>query len=274
MPKIERAGVKVRKGNTTNLPVNVGDIFETLGTSKPGEVKFVNGLLFGPPKTGKTTLACSGSKVLLIELDPEGAATETLAGREDITVLTPTSLADVNAIIAALHGARKGEFDWVVLDSLTFLFQMAIGKELNDTYTEGKNIMRPYGKGGAAVSQIVNDLVAVPANVMFTAHLAKESEGDEAVSVDQSLGEHEVKVAVTPMVWKTLGPAVGFIGRTFRAKEYETIGKVRKAVTKFKVSFNDGEKSPAGSRYSMDGEYEHTPTLLNDVYTHLRKENT
>ena len=272
MTKITKGSVRTRS-SAPDVKTTSEDVFELLGTSKPGEVKYINGLLFGPPKTGKTTLACSGRKVLLISLDPEGASTETIRGREDIDVIQPTTMEELQSVIEALHTTHAGKYEWVVLDSLTFAFQMAIGKELNDTYTSGQNIMRPYGKGGAAVSQIIVDLVAVKANVIFTAHLAKESDNDDGVAVDQTLGEHEVKVAVTPMVWKTLGPAVGFIGRTFRKKEYEKQGKVNRPVNKFKVSFNDGDLSPAGSRYSMDGEYESTPTLLNDVYEQLRKES-
>lgn len=272
MAKIERGTVKRRTGSPapptkTSTPSILDDL-----TVEAGVVNKLNGLLFGPPKTGKTTAACSGGKTLLISCDPEGAATETLRGRTDLTVVQPRTFQDVKDVVEALHAGAAADYDWVVLDSLTFLFLMAIGAELNAAFEGGTNTMREYGKGGAAVSQIISDMVALPCNVIFTAHLAKDGD-DDGVAMDQTLGEHEVKVAVTPMVWKTLGPAVGFIGRTLRTKEYEKVGKINKPVLKYKVSFNDGDLSPAGSRYDMEGEYESTPTMLNDLYTQLRKEN-
>ena len=231
----------------------------------------MNGLLFGPPKTGKTTLAVSGGKTLLIVTDPEGAATDTLRNRADIKVVAPRTFQDVKDIVEALHAGAAADYDWVVLDSLTFLFWMAIGKELNAAFEKGGNTQREYGKGGAAVNQIISDLCALPCSVLFTAHLGKEYEED-TVSQDQALGEHEVNVAVTPMIWKLLGGAVGLIGRTYRTKEYVTQGKIKKPVMTYKVSFNDGEQSPAGSRYDMEGEYFNTPTMLNELLEHLRKE--
>jgi hypothetical protein len=67
------------------------------------------------------------------------------------------------------------------------------------------------------------------------------------------------------MVWKILGPAVGFIGRTFKKDEWVDGNKE----TKYYVSFNDGGRSPAGSRYDMAGMYEASDTLLSDLTTSL-----
>ncbi|NIT79245.1 MAG: AAA family ATPase, partial [Anaerolineae bacterium] len=112
-----------------------------------------------------------------------------------------------------------GRFDWVVVDSLTFLFQLIGGKELTEVFMANKDVRRAYGRAGAAVSSIIHDLVLLrDTNVIFTAHLAKESD-EEAISMDTRLGEHQVKLAVTPMVWKILGPAVSFIGRTYKKDE-------------------------------------------------------
>ncbi len=237
----------------------------------PAAVRSIKGILFGPPKTGKTTAACSGKNVLLINFDPEGYTTETIADRTDITVVVPEDWNEVKQIVQALHGVNKGQWDWVVFDSLSFAFQLAGGPEILATYDKGGDVRRPYGKAGARVSQVVNDLAHLTeTNVIFTAHLEKVDTGDEGVTLDTSLGETEVKLAVTPMVWKTVGPAVSFIGRTQRSTVWEKAKDgTRNKRTVFTVSLNDGERSPAGSRLPMDAEYEITSTTLDELATKL-----
>jgi len=263
MAKIESGRVKSRKNappveTTAQVPLK-----EQAGA--PGVPTRMVGCFFGPPKTGKTTVACSGRNVLLLEFDPDGDATETLKGREDIFVLRPDSYAAVQSIVKRLYTTDQGVFDWVVVDSITFLFQVLGGPDINETYLANKDTRRPYGKAGAAVQQIVHDLVLLPdTNVIFCAHLEKEFQ-EEGVSMDQELGETEVKLAVTPMVWKVLGPAVSFIGRTYKRTVYEKVGKTKKPVTKFFVSFNDGSRSPAGARYPIPAQVEITDSTLTEL---------
>lgn len=260
---IASARVRTRKGTPTKTT-------GTIQGRQPGQVQTLKGVFFGPPKTGKTSLACSGKNVLLISFDPDGDLTETIAGREDITVVEPRSYQEIDAIIRALHTTDAGRFDWVVVDSLTFLFQLIGGKELTEVFMANKDVRRAYGRAGAAVSQIIHDLVLLrDTNVIFTAHLQKESE-EETVSQDTKLGEHQVRLAVTPMVWKILGPAVSFIGRTYKRQESVKgpDGK-RNKKTVYRVSFNDGDRSPAGSRLPMQGEYESTGTMLSDLASEL-----
>lgn len=232
---------------------------------QPGEIKTLKGLFFGPPKTGKTTLACSGEDVLLISFDPQGDMTKTLKGRKDITVVTPGTYQEIDALVRALYTTDAGRFAWVVVDSITFLFHMLGGKQIAKQFIDNKDVRRAYGRAGASVAQIISDLVRLPdTHVIFTAHLDKEYEEDNGVvTVDSSLGETEVKVAVTPMVWKILGPAVSFIGRTYKQNTWEVgADRKRNKVTSYRVSFNDGERSPAGSRLDHEGDYEVTPGLL------------
>jgi len=272
MSAIKGTQIKQRKGTPTPAPTFTGSIIDSMAT-KPGVPKKLKGLLFGPPKTGKTTVACSGGKTLLIEFDPDGAGTETLYGKDDIVVVNPSNYGDTVKILTELKAGRASEFEWVVVDSLTFLFDRLAGDDINNTYLQNKDVRRAYGKAGAAVNSIVSKAVALDTNVIFTAHLQVDQvdTGEDTVT-ETVLGDHEVKVAVSPMIWKQLGPAVGFIGRTYRTKAYEKDSKGMKTpVTKYMVSFNDGDRSPAGSRYSMNGEYEADNMTLKRVQADTQK---
>jgi hypothetical protein len=241
----------------------------------PGSAPRLVGAFFGPPKTGKTTLALSGKNALHMSFDPQGDMTQTLAGRKDITVVEPADYMEVDGIVRALHTSDKGRFSFVVVDSITFMFQLFGGNEITQTYLDNKDMRRAYGRAGALTSQVINDLLRIPeAHVIFTAHIDKEHEDDPGVStVDASLGETEVKLAVTPMVWKVLGPGVSFIGRTYK-KTMQTRNSdgTRNRETQFRVSFNDGARSPAGSRIPMEGDMLIELDTLDKLATQLTKE--
>lgn len=271
MAKIERGSVATRKG--TPIVTKPKAEFDLTGR-KPGEVSFLKGVFFGPPKTGKTSVGASMPNVLLVQFDPQGDTTETLAGRDDITVVEPRTQSDLDSLVKQLHAGAAANYNLILVDSITFLFVMLGGKDITDTWKANKDVRRAYGQAGAAVQQFVHDMLMLDANIIFTAHLRKvDTEDENGVALDQSLGENEVRVAVTPMVWDILGPGVGFIGRTWKTQISETIevdGKKRRNTRdQYLVSFNDGDRSPAGSRLKMKAEYESTPTLLQDLADEL-----
>jgi len=271
--KVKRTTVRKRAG-TSSLEKSSGaaPAGPQIAGRLPGQVKYLKGALFGPPKTGKTTAATSGRDTLLIQFDPDGDITETLQGRTDITVMEPQTFKETEEIVRALATTDAGLFPFVTVDSVGFMFQKFGGREINQAYMDNKNIMRPYGKAGAAASQIIHDLVSLPLHVIFTAHLQREDGDDDSVAQETALGEHEVRLAVTPMVWKTLGPAVSFIGRTYKETVYEKEGKTRNKKTIYRVSFNDGERSPAGARITLPGEVEITTSLMQELADKLESE--
>lgn len=275
MAKIERAQVRKRAGQKHEPAGLVTDVRtpEIVGI-KPGIPEYIRGVLFGPPKTGKTTAACGAEgRILLLSFDPDGHATKTLIGRENITVVPITKVQQLDDIIKKLYAGAVKQFDWIIVDSLTFLFHMIGGRAIAAQWADNKNVMRLYGNTGGAVNQRLHDLFLLDVNLIITAHLEKESEED-SINMEQELGESEVKVAITPMVWKFIGPAVSFIGRTYKRtvwdKEVVDGKKVRNKRTEYVVSYDDGERSPAGSRLPMLAEYQVTDTWLSDLATQLK----
>jgi len=243
----------------------------TIEGRKPGQgSKLIKAAFFGPPKTGKTTLATSGGETLLVQFDPEGDTSTTLQGRDNITVVEPSTYAEVVELVRALYTTDAGRWEYLVFDSLTFFFQMIAGKEITAAYMSNTNIMRPYGRGGAGVSQVISDAVRLPMHVIFNAHLQVDG-AEDSVPQETALGEHEVKLAVTPMVWKTLGPAVSIIGRTYKQRKLNK--KTGNNDVTYRVSFNDGERSPAGVRNELQvpAELEITTTTLTELAASLKE---
>ena len=265
MARLDAKGVKTRADAPSVQPP--GTHLQDLLLGEPGKPSSLKGVLFGPPKTGKTSVSASGGKTLIINFDPEGYATKTLKGRKDVDIVQPNTLKETEDIVQAIIGGEADDYVFITLDTVTWMFQKFGGRDILKTYQAGKDVRRAYGFAGAAAGQIIHDLAMLPNNVLFLAHLQKEyDEDDGTVDVDQDLGEHEVSLAVTPMVWKILGGAVGFIGRTYKEQIATTGGN---SEDRYLVSFNDGSRSPAGSRYEMEGLYEQSPTLLKDLVTDL-----
>jgi hypothetical protein len=229
-------------------------------------VTHLKGVLFGPPKTGKTTAACNTSgRVLLIEMEPEGDLAVT--GRDNVEVVRPESWRDLNEIIRGLYTTHKDKWDTVVFDSITFMFELIAGKDLATVFREDKDPRRTYLKGGTAINQILRDAVYLPMNVIFICQM-KVDAPDEGAStpLNPEDGEYPLTLAVTPMVYKVLAPAVSFLGRAYKSTGLTPAGKgPRTKQAEYWISFEDFGKSPAGARIPVPNQVQNLS--LDDLLT-------
>lgn len=242
MAKIENANVKRRTTGAVSAPVAAAP--PTLSITKPGIGTTLKMVLFGPPKTLKTRTAVTGSgKKLLILTEPDGDLS--LIGRDDIDVVRPTTGQELSEIVLALHSGASEGYDWVILDSVTFAFELLGRTAIAKAVAANVDIRKPYGQTGAALTQIIHDLVALPTNVVFIAQLKHEGQDDDDDKAGPEEGRFPFTMAVTPMVYKILAPAVSVVGRTYKQMFVDAAGNKQ---TQFMVSFEDYGRSPAGSR--------------------------
>ena len=216
----------------------------------PRSVTNPKGVLFGPPKTGKTVGAVSGEgKKLLLLLEPDGDAP--LVGRTDVDVFQPTTVAELGSAIKELHRPGNAGYTRVVLDSVTFAFEMVGGKEIWNALKDNREARRAFGMAGAAINQFIHDAVLLPIEVVFITQLKLDAPGDDGVPLNPEAGEHPMTMALSPMVYKILTPAVSYIGRTFKRQVVDQQGR---KIGVYGVSFEDYGKSPAGARIPIPAE--------------------
>lgn len=245
MAKVTRGTVKQRTESKTAKPSLLTEL------QKPGQSTYARGLLFGPPKSGKTVGSFSGGgRKLGFMFEPDGDLS--LRGREDIDIVKPTNFQETSDILRDLFNGEAEKWDWLVFDSVTFCFDLLGYRKIFRAVQENKDVRRPYGDAGAAVNQLIHDVTVLPMNVMFTAQV-KALEADDDEPLDQDVGEFPITLNVTPMVYKALTPSVSFIGRTFKRALVDTKGNKS---SRYLVSFDDFGKSPAGNRLGLPNEVE------------------
>jgi hypothetical protein len=223
-------------------------------TESPATFSTIKGVLFGPPKTGKTVASCRAKiPTLLVELEPDGdlSLTGTFANPK-IEVVKPQTWQEINDVVQALHTTDRTTYKVVVVDSVTFLQERVGGKDILKTFIEGKDVRRAYGKAGAAVNQLMFDFLALPVHVIFTAQMREIKPDQEGGIMRVEEGQSPLDLDVTPMVRSRLTPSASFMGRTF--KKAVIRGKERRSA--FMVSFDDQGRSPAGSRLGLPPEVE------------------
>lgn len=244
MAKIENLTVKGRRSTPTSEPVVTTP--PTLNITKPGLANHLKVVLFGPPKTGKTTASASGSgRKLLILTEPDGDLP--LVGREDVDVVRPATGKELSDVILALHSGAVASYEWVILDSVTFAFELLGRQQIAKAVADNADIRRPYGQVGAALSQLIFDLVALPTNVVFITQLRHDNIEDDDPGPEE--GKFPTTLAVTPLVYKVLAPAASVLGRTYKQMFVDAKGN---KVVQFLVSFEDYGKSPAGTRIPVE----------------------
>lgn len=199
----------------TEAAATLGGVVLTSGVEKP---KRFSMLLWGPAKSGKTTLAATApGKKLWINFDPDGLAS--LVGREDI-VIADYAAEKPKVIVQKLLRddcldlgnflQKQPEIETVVFDSVTKFRDKAIAWA---TETKGLKLEEP-GQRGYVVSnnyikQVVANLVRVcmetGRNVIFIAHEGAPEKTDEGHVIQISLalgGSLTVDLSATPSeVW-------------------------------------------------------------------------
>lgn len=195
-------------------------------------------LLYGPPKTGKTTLACSGERVLLIEYDPEGENTEPLLGRKDIHVARAPTRIEFPKLVAD-PDIRK--FRWIVVDTVTSWQDAWLSKPLDNALNTGKDTRPIYRKAGITIAKHIQELSLLPANLVVTAQLKTYDAVPDSPAQMWQYGPD-----ITPMLRKTVEPMANLIGRTEK--------KVANNKPVYKVLFRDLQ-GPCGGRVPVHPEY-------------------
>lgn len=138
------------------------------------------GIIFGSPKSGKSTLGASFSKPILIDLD-KGAHRIAGKDRTGLDVVECDKWEDFQAIVSA---PELKEYKTIIVDT----FGAAVDMIIRDKFS---NVMNP-AKWGAVKNEIMsvcNQLKMTGRSVLFLAHESEEKNDDKIIKRPQCQGK-------------------------------------------------------------------------------------
>lgn len=175
--------------------------------------EFIKALFYGPNGTGKTTVAGTFPKPLLV-LDVNERGTRVLAKQEGCSKRN----VDVFEMFAQAYWylkSGKHPYKTVVIDNVTTLQEVAMRYVMNKeaTFDLSKDMDMPTKRDWGGLSQLLKrwliDFRNLDMNVVFIAQEKRDKEED------LESDEASVYPQVTPSVKSILGAAVDVIGRTY-----------------------------------------------------------
>ncbi len=138
------------------------------------------GLIFGSPKSGKTTLGASFSKPLLVDLD-KGAYRVASKDRAGIDVVNCENWRDVEQLAA---DPLLKEYKTIIVDTFGAGVDMIIRDEFSNTMNPAK-----WGALKTKIMSVCNQLTLTGRSVLFLAHESEEKSDDKIIKRPQCQGK-------------------------------------------------------------------------------------
>lgn len=206
-------------------------------------------VLFGDVGAGKTTLVCSGEKVLLLDYE---VGRLSLKNHPEITAkaIAMTTFSD---IVNFTKQAKAGEFDnyeLIAVDTLTTIRSICLDERMKKVAAKDGNrdsnnpYMDDYGIINNMMRKVILNLTALPQDICFLTHTLEYQDETSLIYKQPD---------VTPMVWKTLSAIAGLIVYLEKTEkgERKLLISQRRLKSKSRLSLPDYVSNPK----SMDNSY-------------------
>lgn len=194
------------------------DIARMIETSRP-EKPYLKIAFYGQPGVGKTWLAASFPKPLIIDCH-EGGSKFLPQGRfKDVEVLNLTRLKDVETAYWYLREGKHGR-ETVVIDTVSSLVEMGLKYQLipdDDEWSLNREPAMPsqrmWGQMNANVGQLLWYFVELPMNVIFLAHERRRDNEAMDADVTDDYAAPTIFPDLNPGLQRRLYGSVDIMGR-------------------------------------------------------------
>lgn len=210
---------------------------------------YVNALFYGRNKTGKTTLAATAPKCLILDINEEG--TRSVAGKgTGAEVLTVTRWEDVVNAYWYLN-AGQHSYESIAIDTLTGMqglalrFCMGEAEDRDPSRPVDMPDQRTWGKAGELMKRWMLDFRNLPVHTIFLAQervITEEEEGTPFHTIDLSPGSRG-----------TATGSVSVLGRVYRKEVTKVNPRTKREVSTWttKVLVGSHAEYDAGNRLEL-----------------------
>lgn len=221
----------VKRGTTATAtkarkPTPKGKDYSAIAKSKIGgpENDLKRYLIYGRNKKGKTNLGSTAPRVLII--DPEMGTGELDTEKFGNNIWPIRQWKDMDEVYRTLaSGALDDEYDWILVDGLTRIHNMAIRRvmemqeERDLDRIPGQVHQKDYGKAGELTKGMLFNFHTLPFNIIYTAQERMETPG-EFESEDSDVEEAETRMVpdLPKGVRSSVNAIVNGIGRIYTVR--------------------------------------------------------
>jgi phage nucleotide-binding protein len=179
------AATKTKKVPSGKRPTAITKLQDT-----PSEGKR-NWLIYAPSGVGKTVLAGTAPKAIFLTVEAAGTESAKALGSE-ADELVINSWDELLEAYYWLKKEKGGEYDWVIIDSLTEMEELCWNDQLEKIGKEFEARIQDYGIVDRKVKKLVDQFNRLPINVLYTAQQAsmevEDEDGDDITKVLPALG--------------------------------------------------------------------------------------
>lgn len=153
-----------------------------------------NWLIYGPSGAGKTVLAGTAPKSLFLTVEAAGTESAKAMGSTADEWVCDSYKELVKALEYLEAGGYK-EYQWVLIDSLTEMEEIAWTDHLEGIGKEFEARIQDYGIVDRKIKKLVDRFNRLPMNVLYTAQIAsnqeEDSDGDDIIKVLPKIGRQK-----------------------------------------------------------------------------------